>query len=243
VVAALQASGPIRGDLLPGRTNAITFADLYRIVPLGADPTATNPADPNKIPGFPLVRVNLFTAELRGAIEGTLQFSMLDGDFFVAPSGLVVEYDLTRSPFDKAATCGLPAAGLCPGWVTRMALVDDTGTETPLYDVSLPFPHFAVVPTTLQPVVTTFYVASVASSPTVGLTLRDDAGVALTPVGLAGAIIRRGDGSAVKDHESLATYVWDECAANGGFLPSRYDATTTEGTLPRRMIDCTGGCP
>ncbi len=234
---ALQASGPIRGDLLAGETGAITFGDLYRVVPLGADPTANPLTDPNALPGFPLVRALIPTAALRGALEGTLQFSLLDGDFFVAPAGMVVRYDMSRAPYDQTATCGLPAPGLCPGWVTYMAL--DDGTV--LYDVSLPFPHFGrtVNPAShALPVVTTWYVASFAS--TFGVPLLDMTGQPTTPTG---AIIRRGDGSAVKDHEALGSYVHGVCAANGGFLPSRYDAATPAGTVPRRMIDCTGGCP
>jgi 5'-nucleotidase/UDP-sugar diphosphatase len=108
-VAALQASGPIRGDLLVGATQEITFADVYRVVPLGGDPTAGT--DLNAIPGYPLVRVLVPTAALRAAIEGTLQQSMLDGDFFVGASGLVVRYDLTRAPYDQAALGGAGPGG------------------------------------------------------------------------------------------------------------------------------------
>lgn len=241
-LVALQASGPIRGDLLAGETGAITFGDLYRVVPLGADPTVNPLTDPNALPGFPLVRALIPTAALRGALEGTLQFSLLDGDFFVAPAGMVVRYDMSRAPYDQTATVCFPGgptlpAGLCPGWVTYMAL--DDGTV--LYDVSRPFPHFGptVDPAShVLPVVTTWYVASFAS--TFGVPLLDMTGQPTTPTG---AIIRRGDGSSVKDHEALGAYVLGACAANGGFLPSTYDAATPAGTVPRRMIDCTGGCP
>jgi len=239
---ALQASGPIRGDLRVGRTGFIGFGDLYAVTPLGVDPTAPDPTgDPNAVPGFPLVRAIIPTAALRAAFEGTLQYSLLDGDFFVAPSGLVVKYDMSRAAFDQTAVCNLGVAGLCPGWVTYMALP----SGTVLYDAANPdlaaFDYFAINPAThALAVVTTLYVASFAS--TFGVPLLDPANPA-APITPVAAIMRRGDGSAIKDHESLATYVLDECAANGGFLPSRYDATTTEGTLPRRMIDCTGGCP
>ncbi|HSN90734.1 MAG TPA: metallophosphoesterase [Anaeromyxobacteraceae bacterium] len=235
---ALQASGPIRGDLLAGATGQITFADLYRVVPLGADPTANPLADPNALPGFPLVRAIIPTAGLRAAFEGTLQYSLLDGDFFVAPSGLVVSYDMTRPAYDPGT-----ASGLGPGWVTYMALVDGSGTVTlRLYDVTDPTlaatAYFAVNPAThVLPVVTTYYVASFASA--FGVPLLDGLGQPTTP---AEIILRRGDGSAVKDHEALGAYVVEACAANGGFLPSSYDAATTEGHVPRRMIDCTAGC-
>jgi len=233
-VAAIQASGTIRGDLLVGETGAITFADLYRVVPVGADPTSNPLADPNAFPGYPLVRAIIPTAALRGVMETLLQTSLEDGDFFVAPSGLEATYDMSRAAYDQTATCGLPVAGLCPGWITYLGLAGGTA----LYDVSLPFPHFAVDPAThALPVVTTYYIASFASA--FGVPLLDDLGQPTTP---ADAIVRRGDGSAVKDHEALAEYVLDVCEGNGGFLPSEYDAATVEGHVPRRMIDCTGGC-
>jgi hypothetical protein len=53
----------------------------------------------------------------------------------------------------------------------------------------------------------------------------------------------RVDGSDVKDYEAFISYIQSESAANGGNLPSRYDDSTVEGTLPRRMM-CTGAlCP
>jgi hypothetical protein len=232
-VAALQASGPIRGDLAVGETGAITFADLYRVVPLGGDPTADPLADPNALPGFPLVRAVIPTAALRGVLETLLQTSLLDGDFFVAPSGLLVTYDMSRAPYDQTETCGLPVAGLCPGWVTYLGIEGGPA----LYDTSLAFPHFAVDPAShALPVVTTYYIASFAE--TFEVPLLDDLGQPITP---EEAIVRRDDGGAVRDHEALAEYVLEACAPDG-VLPSRYDASTVEGAVPRRMIDCTGGC-
>ena len=230
-VAALQATGPVRADLRPGKTGVLTFADVYRVVPLGGDPTVTVPANPAdaaaelpKVPGYPLVWTKLSTAELRAALEVTLVQSTLDGDFFVAPSGLVVDYDPAREPF-------VPATQVGPGWITRIAAVDEAGEETQvLYDVAqggLGGTHFLVDPGSLQPIVTTFYVASFAAQ--FGIVLRDDAGV---PTTAAAAILRRADAarSAVKDHEALATFVRAQCAANGGQLPARYGAA-----VPRRM--------
>lgn len=242
-VVAIQASGPIRGDLRVGATGDITFADLYRVVPLGGDPTVPDPAtDPNAVPGYPLVHALIPTAALRGVIEGTLQQSLLNGDFFVTASGLKVKYDMTRPLYDPAAS-----GGVGPGWVTYMALFDGT-TETRLYEPGDPAlaatAGFAVNPaTSVQPAVTTLYVASFASA--FGVPLLNDL-TGQPYASLAEAVVRRPDGSAVKDYEALAAYVKAECdgnAARAGFLPSRYDASTAEGFVPRRMIDCTGGCP
>jgi 2',3'-cyclic-nucleotide 2'-phosphodiesterase (5'-nucleotidase family) len=229
-VAALQNRGSIRADLSVGRTGSITFADVYDVVPLGADPTVVVTGSPaaqaaalTQIPGYPLVRYWLTTAELRAALEASLLMATRDPDYFVGPSGLAVAYDPARAPFDLSAPLG-------PGWITRIATVDGVGTETGvLYDVAqagLGGTHFLVDPAAPQPVVATYYVASFAQL--AGVTLRNAAGAAITP---AAAILRRGDGSAVKDHEALAKYVKDQCAANGGELPTRYG-----GAVPRRMV-------
>ena len=237
-LVAVQASGPIRGDLRVGKTGDITLADLYHVVPLGGDPTVPNPtADPNAIPGYPLVRANIPTAELRGVIEQTLQFSFQNGDFFVSAAGLKVRYDLSRPAYDPTV-----AGGVGPGWVTFMALESGAG-ETVLYDPSNPAfaatAGFAGDPRTMvTPVATTLYIASFAAS--FGVHLLDDTGTPQSPLAL---VLRRGDGSAVKDYEALGKYVVGQCAANQAhpdFLPSRYDASTPEGAVPRRMINCTG---
>jgi 5'-nucleotidase len=236
-VAALQASGPIRGDLRVGASGDITFADVYQVAPLGGDPTAGT--DLNAVPGYPLVRVLVPTAALRAAIEGTLQQALLDGDFFVGASGLLVHYDMTRPPFDPATQVG-------PGWVTSMSIVNGE-TVTKLYDVDDPtFAQFASFaqnpadPTWVQPIVTTYYVASFASA--FGIPLVDPTdGQLISPTNpLADTILRRGDESAVKDHESLAAFVKAACEGNSadpGFLPAIYSSA-----FPSRMIDCTGGC-
>ncbi len=251
---AIQASGPIRGDLRPSAyepNHALTFADIYHVVPLGGDPTAS-PAGAtandlqiyaNAVPGYPLVKVNIPTAALRAAIEGTLQTGLLvNGDFFPGASGLVVQYDPTRLPMFN------PANPLSPGWVTYMAL--ENGTV--LYDVSDPanaatggFPPAMLAPTSFRSVATTLYVAGVAQA--LGIPLYDDSFTQLTTLTqLVSTVVRRGDGGAIKDFEALGQYVAVACAtnaANPGFLPSVYDATTAEGAIPRRVVDCTGGCP
>jgi hypothetical protein len=51
------------------------------------------------------------------------------------------------------------------------------------------------------------------------------------------AIVKRPDGSEVKEWEALAWFVKRESAANGGTLPARYDKARTQ--YPRRMI-CAG---
>jgi len=231
-LAALQASGAIRGDLLAGQTGQLAFADVYRMVPLGLDPA-------DGTPGFPLVRFHLAAAELRGALELTLGLALENGDYYVSPSGLAVAYDLTRRPLDA----GNP---LSTGWITRLASVAADGAETVIYDASAfastggwasPNPFGAPVPTWLTPVplATTYQVGAFAVS--FGITPKNADGSATT---LAASVVRRPGGSAVKDHQALGAFI-KSIAADG--LPSRYDAATTEGQVPRRMV-CSGlACP
>ena len=241
-LVAVQASGPIRGDLRVGKTGDITFADVYHVVPLGGDPTVANPTtSPYAIPGYPLVRANIPTAELRAVLEQTLQFSFQNGDFFVSAAGLKVKYDVSRPAYDPKV-----AGGVGPGWVTFMAL-ERGSTETVLYNPLDPAlaatAGFAGNPATMvTPVATTLYVAGFAAS--FGVHLLDDTGQPFASPALA--VLRRPDGSAVKDYEALGKYVVAQCAANTAhpdFLPSRYAASTPEGAVPRRMITCPGGCP
>ncbi len=223
---ALQNRGAIRADLRKGATGDLTFADVFAAVALGLDPTDGKP-------GYPLVRVLLVTAELRAALEMTLQAAMVDPDYELLPSGLKLEYDPTRTPFSSANPAG-------PGWITKLSLVDRDGNETPLFDASATMTGgWLSDPYALRPVVTTYQVASFAAS--FGIHLIDPAtGSPITPTN---AVLRRPDASSVKDYQSLAAYVRSVCAASGGELPSRYDGNTTEGHVPRRVV-CTGvACP
>lgn len=229
-LAALQGTGAIRGDLLVGKTGELAFADVYRMVPLGLDPA-------DGTPGYPLVRFHLAAAELRGALELSLGLSLGNGDFFVSPSGLAVEYDLTRTPL-------VASNPLSTGWITRLAAVGAGGVETVLYDVAAggwatPNPFGAPVPTwiTPVPVVTTYQLGAFAVANGITPKLADG-----SPTTLAASVVRRPGGTAVKDHQALGAYVKSIAGGTGG-LPSIYDASTPEGHVPRRMI-CSGlACP
>jgi hypothetical protein len=218
--AALQSRAAIRADLRAGATGTLSLADVFAAVALGVDPTDGSP-------GYPLVRCFLTTAEIRAALEETLQLAAVSPDYELLPSGMALEYDPARTPFDPSRPAG-------PGWITRLWLVDSAGNETALFDAAqVATGGWVSNPYALRPIVTSYQVAAFAAS--VGVTLRDGAGIPTTPVA---AILRRADGSAVKDYESLATFVHSL-----GELPSRYDATTAEGHLPRRVL-CAGiACP
>lgn len=235
---AIQASGPIRADLKPGTTGAIGFADVYHVVPLGGDPTAIAPAnmDPltnpggvqaylNAVPGYPLVKANMPTPALKAALEGTISTGLfVNGDFFPGVSGLDVEWRLTGNPDSPVA-------------VTYMALA----AGTVLYDEAntgpypAPYDHYFVNPSSFRSIATTFYIAAVAQA--LGIPMYDDAFQQLTTTTqLATTVVRRGDGSALKDYEALAQFIAAQCA--GGLLPHTWAAA-----VPRRVV-CTGtGCP
>jgi 2',3'-cyclic-nucleotide 2'-phosphodiesterase (5'-nucleotidase family) len=228
-VAALQASAAVRADLVPGATGALSFADLYRMAPMGVDPSSATGT-----PGYPLVRFHVTTVELKDALEASLLQSMLDGDFFIGVSGLRVEYDKTRAPLDPSDPTG-------PGWIVRLAKVDDSGAETEvLYDATRPAAErWGTTMLSLQPIVTTWQIGAYAAQ--FGVTPRTATGAATT---LAASVVLGPDGTThLKDHQALAGYVYALCGGGAGNLPSRYDATTPEGAVPRRMV-CTGPiCP
>jgi 5'-nucleotidase/UDP-sugar diphosphatase len=235
---ALQARGAMRADLVPGKTGVLSFADVYRVAPLGLDPT--DPAHPT--PGYPILRFLLARAELRAALEGTLLLNLQNPDYFVSPSGLKVTYDRGRKMFDAANPAG-------PGWITYMATVSATGVETPFYDVSLSASGWlsASGPTELMPVAATYQLAAFAAS--LGIAPRNPStGAPVPPASFSTLMLRypcAGPGTcpAVKDHQALASYVYAISGAPVVPLPSRYDATTTEGHIPRRMVCVGSDCP
>lgn len=256
---ALQNYGSIRADLPKGDSGALSFADLYRVVPNGIDPTVASPT-----PGLPLVRVGLWTFALRAALEGTLLYSVVDGDYFLGGSGIKVRYDTSRPKWDQNP--------FAPGWITSISLVASNGTETTIYDVGqtnsyfIPYPiwpvapgatiptNYVVNPMDVRTVVSTYFVAAFADA--FSIPLLSPAGVPITAAQLPSMVVTwdaTAGGPRVKDHQSLARYVYGlscptasrPCDA-GTFtsLPARYDASAAEGHVPRRIVDCTGGlCP
>jgi len=234
-LVAVQASGNVRDDIVVGKTGVLSYADLYRIFPLGE-----NPLDGS--PGYPLTRFYIYTVELKAAFEVGVSRGYLEDSLYLGAAGVKVEYDTSRDPQDISSI----AKTLDPqnGRVTRILVdVDHTdGVEdytVALFDINregnaawqseLGNDAFA-----LQPVVTSLYIASFASA--AGVTLKNESG---QEISLTDAILRRPDDSPVKDYESFISYVRQICSDNGGLLPSRYDETSSEGPIPRRMI-CSG---
>jgi 2',3'-cyclic-nucleotide 2'-phosphodiesterase (5'-nucleotidase family) len=223
---AIQANGTVRAGIDRGRTGGLAFADLYRVVPLGGDPVEGSP-------GYPLIRFHVTPAELWGAFEFSLLASLQDSDFYLSPAGLEIVFDRSGTPYDPVTHTG--------GWITRMTLVSPAGARTPIFDKSLnPGVGWLVNPLgSLLSVVTPLYVAAFAQQ--AGITPKDATGTPLANV-MLGVLLGPG-GFHWKEHQALALYVREVCAANGGELPSIYDEATVEGAVPRR-ITCAGPvCP
>jgi len=112
-VIAVEANGQIRADIAKGKTGAIWFADLFRVLPIGIGP--------DMVPGFPLVTFYLNAKDLRAGLELDAVGTTLDNQYFLQVSGMKFTYDTTKPPF---------------GRVTSISLVDDTGTATQLTNLN-----------------------------------------------------------------------------------------------------------
>ncbi len=233
-VAAVQASGNVRDNIVVGKTGVLSYADLYRIFPLGE-----NPVDGSA--GYPLTRFYIYTVELKAAFEVGASRGYVEDSLYLGAAGVKVEYDTSRDPQDISSQ--VKALDPQNGRVTRI-LVDvdhEDGVEdytVALFDIdregTAAWESELGDAFTLQPVVTSLYIASFASA--AGVTLKDENG---DEISLTDAILRRSDDSAVKDYESFISYVRTICSDNGGLLPSRYDEASADGAIPRRMI-CSG---
>ncbi len=231
-LVAVQASGQVRDDIVVGDTGVLTYADLYRIFPLGE-----NPEDGS--PGYPLTRFYIYTVELKAAFEVGASRGYIEDSLYLSGAGLKVEYDTSRDP--QVVTSMAAALDPQNGRVTRILLDEDPTDGVENYTIALfdidradEWDSEYGGALDLVPVVTSLYIASFAA--TAGVTLKDMSGAELS---LEDAILRRPDESAVKDYEAFITYVRAICNDNGGLLPSRYDETSEEGAIPRRMI-CSG---
>jgi 5'-nucleotidase / UDP-sugar diphosphatase len=102
---AFQASGQIRGDLLPGTAawnrGAVTAYDLARATGLGSGPEGT--------PGYPVVSVWLTGGEVRRVLEVSVLLSGLMGSsYYLQVSGLEARYDPGRAVLARIPVKGTP---------------------------------------------------------------------------------------------------------------------------------------
>jgi 2',3'-cyclic-nucleotide 2'-phosphodiesterase (5'-nucleotidase family) len=228
----VMAAGVIRADLTKGKSGEIAFTDVFRILPLGISPVDGSV-------GYPVVAFRILPIYLKAALELTAGYAYTSEDAstnFLVPSGMKVEYDTSRPVFNPDPSMALDPAN---GRITKMYLADDPrdpdGASTLIWDAATggwKAGYGALGPKSFV-VVTSYYIASFAKQN--GVTLLDiNTSELITP---EQAIVKRPDGSEVKEWEALAWFVKRESAANGGTLPARYDKARTQ--YPRRMI-CAG---
>lgn len=84
----IVASGVIRDDIYPGNTGAITFSDIYNMLPLGISP------NDQSVPGYPLMSVYATGKDIYTLCEVGLSLSqMIGSDYYLNFSGLKIDYD------------------------------------------------------------------------------------------------------------------------------------------------------
>ena len=232
---AIEASGTVRDDVLVGQNGIMSYADLFRVFPLGE-----NPLDGSI--GFPLVRFNIPLWAVRAALEVGVSVGYVDDSFYLSVSGLRVEYDTSRDPLDTSNIGDVFMADT--GRITRITLdvnkndVFDDVEDVDIFDLERGLEEAWVSElgdiNAPYSVVTTLYIGSFADDNSIPLF--DDKG---NPLDLFDAILRRKDDTEVKDYEAFIRYVLIESELNGGTLPARYNEDAEEGPIPRHMI-CSG---
>jgi 5'-nucleotidase / UDP-sugar diphosphatase len=230
---AVEAEGSLRvATLAQGKTQQLSFDDLFVAVSLGSSPVTLTP-------GYPLCRFAIVLAELKATFEATLKLAYAgQTDLFLVPAGYKFEYDLSRNPGNQVTKIYKTSthAGNTYDTYDSNSLIYDGSTAAS--------PGWITSPTSLVTTTSTLYVASFAAI--AGVTLRDaETGDPLPNNDPTVAILHRAsDGSEIKEWEALGNYVYTQAAASGndGLVPQRYSPS---GTLPRRAICFQAGvaCP
>jgi 5'-nucleotidase/UDP-sugar diphosphatase len=227
---AVQVAGVIRGNLPKGKTGKIAFGDVFRVLPLGI-------STGNGTVGYPLTRASLLLPELKAALEASASASYSSQDltgYFMVLGGAKYEFDTNRPVFNTSGNPLDPANGR----VTKITFATDH-TKPDVFDhVAFDVANggFIDPPLSFVNVVTNLYVAQFATS--FGIKLKKTDGSGDQFASPSDAILKRGDGTEVKDYDALGAMIRSEAQANGGALPARWDAKTA-GNFPRRAI-CSG---
>jgi 5'-nucleotidase len=227
---AIIASGEIDGDLFKGQHGSLTFNDVFRTLPLGVSPG-------DGTLGYPLARAGLFAIELKDALEISASFSFPPSNQnaqFMVTSGLRYSFDTSRPPFNLSD----PKNPL-NGRITKIEIASNHAQldtyDKVIFDVSQGG-FVGGSPVDVYSITTTYYLASYAASR--GITLKTPDGITVYSDAKQ-AILKRTDGSEVKEWEALGAYLRTQAAGNGGTLPAQYNAATPGGTVPRRTV-CVG---
>jgi hypothetical protein len=223
---AITAGGIVRDGFYKGYTGKISFADLYRVYPLGESPIDGSP-------GFPMTRFGVRGVELKVVLEVTASFSYGSPDAsnnYLIPAGVCFKYDTKRAAFDPKGDPLDPANGR----VTWVAVATDHTNLNSCTEVIFTLKDGFLTPFKYYSLATDYYMALFATS--FGLTLHSPDG-STDYTSPNEAIMYRPDKSEYKSYQALAKYVETICGANGGYLPDRYNDAASPG--PYRAI-CLG---
>ncbi len=225
--------GITRDGIWLGKNRTISFADVFRIFPMGQSPLTPDIAD--YTPGFPLTRFAISASELKVILDMSIAaaYGSTEGiDNFMVPSGLRYEFDSDRQAFD-------PSDPLNPdrGLITRLIVASDPSApdnlDTVIYDRTQG--GWLINPAvTFFSMAVDYDIALFAGSK--GISLRNPENInEIYPLPPLGAVVKRPDGTEQKSYEALGSYIVGVCRANGGYLPDRYGPDT-----PARRVICTG---
>lgn len=159
-VISFQANGVVRESLRFGPTGSssagATFADVFRVLPLGASPFEGAAA----APGYPVTVFTINALELLAGADVGVTVGLDADNFFLSYSGARVSYDRNRPPFDPTAM-----NPLATGRVTKIELDNGMRGYWTLYDTNAAGgPAMAFTGPTGQPVdPSTFYVTIVSN--------------------------------------------------------------------------------
>lgn len=217
---AVESAGVIRNVIMKGKTGVIAASDAFNIVPLGSSPV-------DGTVGYPLIRGFVTLLEVRGTIEFGLARGAKSSDFDLDFAGMKVEYDASRPPAEKIADLFNPAKGQ----VMRISLDTDHSDGFEQFD-KLVYERAAMIndDALVMSFATSSYVGQFATD--AGVTIKDSMGA---PISVSGAILKRADGSEIKQVESFMSLIH----ATPAGLPSLYDRSSASFT--KRRV-CVGGC-
>ena len=191
-VVAVQANGVIRESLRFSNTSSTStgsasFADVFRVLPLGASPFE----GPAAAPGYPVVAFTVSAAELLGGLEVGVSMGLQADSFFLSYSGVRTEYDRNRPPLDPTNTSSTTGHIVkieldfgAPGAPDYRMLYDAHAAGGIMTAFTDPMTGNPMNPTTyMVTIVTNLYLATYLEA--FGITPRDWAGNALPGTGMA----------------------------------------------------------
>ena len=211
---AIQSNGVVRSGIFKGKTGVVSAADAFAVLPLGSSPV-------DGTIGYPLVRAYLNAFYLRAVFEFASAQGPINSQYDLASGGLLVEYDCSREP----VTTQTDLLNNKKGRVVRMLIDTDPSDgyeqfDRVIYDRNDPSKN--APNNELFAVVTSSYIAEFAGQ--VGAPLQDGEG---KPRTVAELIIKREDGSELKEIEAFMSYLHAQPEST---IPARYDAASDSAT-------------